>query len=83
MKVLSRRLVLSGILPAGAIGLALVGRAKADQPHMEAALGSLRSARRELDQANADKGGHRSKAIQLVNDAIAEVEKGIKFAKEH
>lgn len=83
MKVLSRRLVLSGILPAGIVGISMVGRAKADQPHMEAALGALRNAKHELDQAIADKGGHRAKALTLVNDAIAEVEKGIKFAREH
>jgi hypothetical protein len=84
MNIISRRLMLGGFLPAGLIGLALSGRAKAaDQPHMDAALSALKLARRELDQAIADKGGHRAKAIGLVNDAIVEVEKGIKFAKEH
>jgi hypothetical protein len=48
-----------------------------DQPHMQAALDALRSARRNLDSAVADKGGHRVKAIGYVNSAIDEVEKGI------
>ena len=52
-----------------------------DQPHMQAALDALQSARNNLDKANADKGGHRANAIQLVNDAIAEVRAGIQAAR--
>ena len=52
-----------------------------DQPHMQAALDALQSARNNLDKANADKGGHRANAIQLVNDAIAEVRLGIAAAR--
>lgn len=52
-----------------------------DQPHMQAALDALQSARSNLDKANADKGGHRANAIQLVNDAIAEVRLGIQAAR--
>ncbi len=48
-----------------------------DQPHMQAALDHLKSARKNLDKANADKGGHRAKAIALVNQAIDEVNLGI------
>ncbi len=50
-----------------------------NQPHMRAALGSLQSARSQLQNATADKGGHRAKAIGLVNAAIDEVNKGIAF----
>jgi len=52
-----------------------------DQPHMQAALDALESARNNLDKANADKGGHRANAIQLVKDAIAEVRLGIQAAR--
>lgn len=52
-----------------------------DQPHMQAALDALESARNNLDKANADKGGHRANAIQLVKDAIAEVKMGIDAAR--
>ena len=52
-----------------------------DQPHMQAALDALQSARSNLDKANADKGGHRANAIQLVNSAIAEVKLGIEAAR--
>lgn len=83
----SRRSVLNTILPAGLIALVLPLRSKAavrtDQPHMQAALDALKLARRELDQAEADKGGHRVKAISLVDQAIAQVEKGISFDRRH
>jgi hypothetical protein len=52
-----------------------------DQPHMQAALDALESARNNLDKAEADKGGHRANAIQLVKDAIAEVKMGIEAAR--
>jgi len=48
-----------------------------DQPHMQAALNALQNARDSLNRADADKGGHRVKALGLVNDAISEVQKGI------
>ena len=53
------------------------------QPHMQAALDELRSARSELDAAMADKGGHREKAMALVDEAIGEVQAGIEFARAH
>jgi hypothetical protein len=48
-----------------------------DQPHMQAALTSLNNALNNLKQAEADKGGHRAKAIDIVNQAISEVNLGI------
>jgi methylthioribose-1-phosphate isomerase len=66
-----------------AAALALPSAARADQPHMEAALDHLKAARKELTDATPDKGGHRGTAIRLVNNAIAEVERGITFAKRH
>ncbi len=53
------------------------------QPHMQAALDELRSARSELDAAVADKGGHREKAIVLIDEAISEVQAGMEFANVH
>ena len=52
-----------------------------DQPHMQAALDALQSARSNLDKASADKGGHRAKAIDLVKEAIDEVRAGIQAAR--
>ena len=51
------------------------------QPHMQAALDHLRSARSELNSAMADKGGHRVRALSIVDDAIAEVQAGIDYAR--
>jgi hypothetical protein len=53
------------------------------QPHMQGALVALQNALAELQQAEANKGGHRERAIGLTEQAIAEVERGIQFAAEH
>ena len=83
----SRRSVLNAITPVAValVGFALPARASAQekQPRMQAALEALRQARRELDQASPDKGGHRAKAIELVTQAIAEVEKGMQFDRRN
>jgi len=55
----------------------VAGKVSAAQPHMRSALDHLRLAKHELDAAEADKGGHRVKALSLVNDAITEVEAGM------
>jgi len=48
-----------------------------DQPHMRAALTNLENARSNLEAASADKGGYRKAAIEYVNKAIDEVNKGL------
>ena len=55
----------------------------AQQPHMREALEALQAAKHHLDLAEADKGGHRAKAIGLVNDAIKEVNQGIAVGATH
>jgi hypothetical protein len=69
-------------LVAGAIigGLAVACTAGANQPNMQAALGSLQAAKAELIQARPNKGGHRDRAINFVNAAISETEAGINYA---
>ncbi|MFH1555925.1 MAG: hypothetical protein ABII76_13840 [Pseudomonadota bacterium] len=59
---------------------ALMSTARANQPFMDAALASLRAARANLVQAEPNKGGHRDRAIELVDGAINQVEMGIAFA---
>lgn len=77
--MIARLPVLAAVLTAAAT-LSLATAAKAEnQPHMRAALNSLQAARAQLQTATPDKGGHRVKAIDLVNAAIAEVQKGIAF----
>jgi hypothetical protein len=83
MKTSRNRIVVACLLCVVLLSGFVMGRASADQPHMQAALDHLRAARAELDKAEADKGGHRMKAIQLVNDAISQVEKGVGFDRHH
>jgi hypothetical protein len=54
-----------------------------DQPRMKEALDLLQSARNHLNNATADKGGHRAKAIEHVDRAIDEVNKGIEYDRTH
>jgi hypothetical protein len=61
-------------------GLAVACTAGANQPNMQAALGSLQAARGELLQARPNKGGHRERALNFVNAAISETEAGINYA---
>ena len=79
----SRRTLLQTIASVSLVGFLLPSRAKADQPHMQAALDALGIARRELATAEEDKGGHRAKAVKLVNQAINQVEMGIKYDRRH
>ena len=66
-----------GIMATGGV---LVENAWAGQPHMDAALDHLRAARHQLEVAVPDKGGHRVKAIAIIDNAIAEVKAGIDAA---
>lgn len=49
------------------------------QPQMQKAHQNLEEAKRNLENATADKGGHRVKALELVNAALVEVKAGIQF----
>jgi hypothetical protein len=71
------------ILPISLFGIALIQSARADQGHMENALQALLNARYQLSQASHDKGGHRTNAIQIIDQAIAEVRKGIRVGASH
>jgi hypothetical protein len=63
------------------VGNGAVRDASADpQPRMYSALDHLQQARADLVKATANKGGHRAKAIELVDRAIDEVKLGIRFA---
>lgn len=66
-------------LAAAAVATAPVA-AEAAQPNMQDALASLVSARRSLERAPANKGGHRQRAMRLIDQAIDEVQQGIRYA---
>lgn len=73
--------VLIGLL-AAVVGGSAVRTASAEkeaQPYMRGALTNLKQAKSLLEKASGDKGGHRVKALKATEDAIAEVEAGIKF----
>jgi hypothetical protein len=64
-------------------GKAVSASAAPQQTHMEMALDALKSARTHLNEADADKGGHRARAIKLVDQAIMHVNAGISYAAKH
>lgn len=53
------------------------------QPNMQRALASLVNAQKSLEIATPDKGGHRTKAIDLVKRAIKETQLGIEYDRTH
>ena len=53
------------------------------EPHMSAALGHLHEAEAELQKASPNKGGHREKAMQLVQQAESETEQGVAYFNQH
>ena len=80
MKNSSARKVLLGVAIAASMG---IGYAIGAQPHMEASIGLLQSARTELAAATPNKGGHRERALGMIDQAIGEVRAGIAFAATH
>jgi hypothetical protein len=72
-------LTTASISAAAALMLALP--AQANQPNMKAALASLNEAKQSLEKASSGKGGHRVKAIELIDEAIEQVKKGIKAGR--
>jgi hypothetical protein len=70
-----RQVIAACVIGSVAFG---AGLAIAAQPRMEEALKQTERAREQLDKAEHDKGGHREKAIQLLDQAIREIREGIK-----
>jgi hypothetical protein len=81
MKSAPLRLIL--FLTVAFLGFAFLQNALARQGHMDRALELLRSARYELNQASRNKGGHRTEAVRLVDQAIEQVREGIAVGEEH
>ena len=75
---------LSTFALTAALALSFVGQAdSAPQPMMKKALTSLAAAKKQLQAATEDKGGHRVKAISLIEQATDEVKAGIAFDNTH
>ncbi len=79
MTISKFKLVMVGSLSAMVLLGAGIGTgvAIADQPHMQNALNDLNAAQNQLQIAIPDKAGHRVNAINLVGQAINEVNLGI------
>jgi hypothetical protein len=77
-RFVSPQKLLVGVAIVSSLG---IGYALGAQPHMDAALALLQNTRAELNQAEPNKGGHRERAIALVDQAIGEVKAGIAFAR--
>lgn len=78
-----RNLLLAAVLATGLIAAAPAAHAQVAQPHMQNAIDHLKAARHALNHAEANKGGHREKAIQFIDQAIQEVNLGIQYANQH
>jgi hypothetical protein len=50
---------------------------------MAAAIQHLREAQQSLEAASRDKGGHRARAVELVQQAIRETEEGVRYDDTH
>jgi hypothetical protein len=82
MYVSKVRLIVATALAAIGFGMFGASTAYAVQTHMFNARDALQNAQNELEIAIPDKGGHRVAAINLVQQAIDQVNLGIQFGAQ-
>jgi hypothetical protein len=84
-KLTRRGFAAAFVTGAAAIGLLGVSARTADayQGDMERTLSALSLALSSLSESTSDAGGHRAKAVQLIQQAINETQAGIDFADQH
>jgi hypothetical protein len=82
MQISKPQLVVAGVATALSFSFLGAGTAYAVQTHMFNARDDLNNAVNELNMAIPDKGGHRVNAINLVNQAIGEVNAGIQVGAQ-
>jgi hypothetical protein len=81
------------LIEAGGLALASLGvlastsqpvRAedKERHPRIRAAIRELREAKKELEKADHDFGGHRVEAIKAINHAVRQLEKALNYDKK-
>lgn len=56
--------------------------ANEQHPHIRAAIRELREARKELETAAHDFGGHRKEAIEAVDNAIKQLQEALQYDKK-
>lgn len=84
--ILARRNFLAGMgvaLAAGPAATLAASPAMANQGNMDAAMRALENALAALRRATPNKGGHKERAVGLIEQAMAEVQAGIAYAAEH
>lgn len=74
--------VAATVAAAAAVALPATA-ARAEQGNMDRALAALQDALQSLREATPNKGGHKEIAVQLIEQAIGEVNAGIRFANQH
>jgi hypothetical protein len=75
--------VLIGLSVYSTVGSAQNAQMARREPHMSAAMGHLEQARAELERATPNKGGHRERAMQLVDQALQQVREGEQYFEQH
>ena len=78
----STLVVLAGLSLYSVVHAQNAGMAR-HEPHMSAALGHLEQAKAELEKATPNKGGHRERALQLVDQAMQQVKDGEAYYEQH
>ncbi len=78
---MSKRIVVVAVLLV-LISVTAGSWAAIHQPHMIAAFETLKKAKVELEAAEHNKGGHRVKALELVDRAIEQTRKGIEAGEK-
>jgi F0F1-type ATP synthase membrane subunit b/b' len=76
---MKKLVIIVAILGAFILGMATPAFTQRDHPRIRAARGHLERAREELQNAAHDYRGHRVKAIEHVNKAIAECDRALEF----
>jgi hypothetical protein len=77
--MMHRRLFIGIALFVAAMAFSSKAEAR-EYPHMVAALGEMKEARRELKEAATDFGGHKVKAIESLDFAIEQMDKALRAA---
>ncbi len=61
---------------------ALAQEKRERHPHIHRAIAELKEAKKELEKADHDFGGHRVEAIKAADNAIKQLEKALEFDKK-
>lgn len=72
----------AGSVAAAGLVAASATAASAYQGNMERAISALYDALGSLREATANKGGHRARAMELIRQALDEVQAGIEYADD-